>query len=71
MLRNITLVLYKLRGFRRGAAEDSILHGYNFASRGNRIPTVRGNVLHSSSSFEMSVSFIVLLPDAINILSPR
>jgi len=65
MLGIITLVLYKLRSFRRGAAEDSLLHGYDSASRDDRIPTVRGNVLHSSSNFEMSVSFIMVLPDVI------
>jgi hypothetical protein len=71
MLGNVTLVLYKLRSFRRGADEDSILHGYDSSSRDNRIPTVRRNVLHSSSRFEMSVYFIVILSDAINVLSPR
>jgi hypothetical protein len=71
MLGNLTLVLYRLRSFRRGASEDSILHGYDSASRDNRIPAVRGNVLHSSSRFEMSVYFTVVLPDAINVLSPR
>jgi hypothetical protein len=70
MLGNITLVLYKFRSFRRGAGEDSVLHGYDSALRDNRIPTVRGNVLHSSSRFEMSVFIILVLPDAINILSP-
>jgi hypothetical protein len=65
MLGIITLVLYKLRSFRRGAAEDSVLHGYDSASRDDRIPTVGGNVLHSSSNSEMSVSFIVVLPNVI------
>jgi len=71
ILGNIALVLYKLRSFRRGAGEDSVLHGYHSASRDNRISTVRRNVLHSFSRFEMSVYFIVVLPDAINILSPQ
>jgi hypothetical protein len=71
MSGNITLLLYKLRSFRRGVAEDSVLQEYDAISRDNLIPTVRGNVMHSSSSFEMSVFFIVVLPDTINILSPR
>lgn len=55
MLGNITLILYRLRGFRRVLAEDSSTLGYDSASRDNRIPTFRGNVVRSSSEVEMFV----------------
>ena len=60
-IKKITLVLYKLRGFCRGVAEDSVFQGYDSTSRDERIPTFRGNVMHPSSRFEKSV----VLPDAI------
>jgi hypothetical protein len=75
MLGNITLILYKVRSFRRGVADDSVILGYDAVSRDHRIPTFQENVVRSSSKVEMSVSqkngiLILVLPDAI-ILFPH